>query len=61
MMVEYTEQYFGAFNKKKKLDKQLWAALHVGFISAMKLNGYSETEVMAALEAANREIARVLG
>ena len=56
--VEYTEQYFGAF--KKNLDKQLWAALHIGFIAAMKLNGYSEKELMDALEAANREIVRVL-
>jgi hypothetical protein len=57
--VEYTEQYFGAF-KKKNLDKQLWAALHVGFIAAMKLNGYPEKELMAALEAAQKEIAHVL-
>jgi len=58
MTVEYTEQYFDAF--KKNLDKQLWAALHVGFISGMKLNGYPERQLMAALEAAQAEIARVL-
>jgi hypothetical protein len=57
--VEYTEQYLAAF-KKKKLDKQLWAALHLGFVAAMKLNGYSEEDLMTALEAAQKEIARVL-
>jgi hypothetical protein len=56
--VEYTEQYFGAF--KKDLDKQLWAALHVGFIAAMKLNGYREKDLMDALNAAQKAIEHVL-
>jgi hypothetical protein len=59
MTLEYTEQYFDAF--QKNLDKQLWAALHVGFITGMKLNGYSQRELMAALESAQAEVARVLG
>jgi len=44
---DYTDVYFETF--KRDMDKQLWAALHVGFISAMKLNGYSDTLLNAAL------------
>jgi len=44
---EYSEMYFETF--QKDMDKQLWAALHLGFVAAMKLNGYSETILQAAL------------
>jgi len=31
------------------MDKQLWAALHLGFIAGMKLNGYDDTKLNGAL------------
>jgi hypothetical protein len=34
---DYTETYFQMF--KKDMDKQLWAALHVGFVAAVEMNG----------------------
>jgi hypothetical protein len=44
---DYTDEYFATF--QKSLDKQQWAALHLGFIVAMKLNGYGESVLNAAL------------
>ena len=51
---EYSEIYFETF--QKDLDKQLWAALHLGFVAAMKLNGYSETVLQAALRDAQERL-----
>ena len=52
---EYTDEYFNTF--KKDLDKQLWAALHLGFIAAMRLNGYPDEILNAALiEAQDRVV-----
>jgi len=55
---EYTDEYFATF--KKDLDKQLWAALHLGFIAAMKLNGYSEEILKAALSEAQDRVVEEL-
>jgi hypothetical protein len=55
---EYTDEYFNTF--KKDLDKQLWAALHLGFIAAMKLNGYSEEILKAALSEAQDRVVEEL-
>jgi hypothetical protein len=55
---EYTDEYFATF--KKDLDKQLWAALHLGFVAAMKLNGYSQKLLDAAFsEAQDRVVAEL--
>jgi hypothetical protein len=51
---EYSEMYFETF--QKDMDKQLWAALHLGFVAAMKLNGYSETILQAALRDAQERM-----
>jgi hypothetical protein len=52
---EYTDEYFATF--QKDLDKQLWAALHLGFIAAMKLNGYPPEILNVALgEAQDRVV-----
>jgi hypothetical protein len=51
---EYSDIYFKTF--QKDMDKQLWAALHLGFIAAMKLNGYSETVLQAALRDAQERM-----
>ena len=48
-----TSHYFG-------LDKQLWAALHLGFIAAMKLNGYSVEILNAALSEAQDRVVEEL-
>lgn len=45
---EYTQHYFEVF--KKPLDKQLWAALHLGFTAAMKLHGYTDDETSDAID-----------
>jgi hypothetical protein len=55
---EYTEEYFNTF--KKDLDKQLWAALHLGFVAAMKLNGYSEELLNTALGEAQERVVEEL-
>lgn len=44
---EYTEIYFATF--QKDMDRQLWAALHLGFVAGLKLNGYDEKTLNAAL------------
>jgi hypothetical protein len=55
MTAEYTDEYFETF--KKNLDKQLWAALHLGFIAGMRLNGYSDELLKVALsEAQDRAV-----
>jgi hypothetical protein len=51
---EYSEIYFATFHKD--MDKQLWAALHLGFVAALKLNGYSETILQAALRDAQERL-----
>ena len=51
---EYSEIYFETF--QKDMDKQLWAALHLGFVAAMKLNGYSEAILQAALRDAQERL-----
>ena len=55
---EYTEEYFETF--KKDLDKHLWAALHLGFVAAMRLNGYSPEILNAALSEAQECVVREL-
>jgi hypothetical protein len=57
-IVDLNEDYTGIYHKtfKKDMDKQLWAALHVGFIAAMKLNGYSDSILNAALEDAQHRL-----
>jgi hypothetical protein len=55
---EYTDEYFNTF--QKDLDKQLWAALHLGFIAAMRLNGYSDEILNAALGEAQERVAQEL-
>lgn len=50
---EYTDVYF-SLNKGKPLNRELWAALHVGFISGMKLCGYSEEEAIAGIDASHK-------
>jgi len=55
---EYTDEYFETF--KKDLDKQLWAALHLGFIATMKLNGYSDELLNAALSEAQERVVEEL-
>jgi hypothetical protein len=52
---DYTDMYMDAF--KKPMDKQIWAALHIGFIAGMKVNGYSEKEVNQALDLCQKMIA----
>ena len=51
---DYTNIYFETF--EKDMDKQLWAALHVGFIAAMKLNGYNDAILNAALTDAQQRM-----
>lgn len=55
---EYTEEFFNTF--KKNLDKQLWAALHLGFVAAMKLNGYPADMFNAALSEAQERVVQEL-
>ncbi len=52
---EYIELFF-LTEKVKLMDKKFWAALHIGFIAGMKLNGYSEKELLEALDLAQEEI-----
>lgn len=54
LTADYTDEYFATF--QKDLDRQHWAALHLGFIVAMKLNGYGESILNAALADALQRI-----
>ena len=58
--VEYTNIYLKV-NQIKKFDKQLWAALHVGFMVGMKAGGYDEKITNQALEIAQENLARMGG
>lgn len=51
---EYSRIYFETF--QKDMDKQLWAALHLGFVAAMRLNGYPEAVLQAALRDAQERL-----
>ena len=42
--------------KKEYLDKQYWAALHLGFIACMKLSGYSDKDISEVLEVAQQKL-----
>ena len=53
---EYTDLQITAFGE---LDKQLWAALHIGFMGGMKMNGYTEEELSEALEIAQDKIEEI--
>lgn len=55
MTQEYTALYI-QFNQTNSVDKNLWAALHIGFMGAMKLHGYSEDLLEKALENAQKEL-----
>jgi len=46
--VEATNVYFKT-TKKKKMDKQLWAWLHIGFLSGIVECGYTEKEAMEVI------------
>ena len=54
MSEQYVILYFKAF--KKDMDKQIWAALHVGFMTGMKQHGYTEKELDKALKIAQDEL-----
>jgi hypothetical protein len=47
-----TELWFES-NKGKKLDKQYWLFLHLGWIAMMKLHGYTDKECDQVLDIAN--------
>lgn len=55
--IEYTQAYFEAFDKN--LDKQLLAALHCGFISALTVVGYPKETLDDALTLLMEELARI--
>ena len=52
--LDYSNCYFESI--KKPLDKQLWAALHVGFIAGMKVNGYTDEYLLGALSLSQDKI-----
>lgn len=52
---EYSTMYT-QFNETKIIDKQLWAALHIGFLGGMKLNGYSDEQLAKALDLAQKQL-----
>lgn len=54
LTVDYTDLYFKNF--KRDMDKQLWAALQLGFIAGMKVNGYKERVLNMAMELAEVEL-----
>lgn len=48
---EYTSMYFEV-NKSKELNRELWGALHIGFVSSMKIQGHHEDDIDDVLEKA---------
>ena len=57
MTEDYTHLYFLSQDKKEQgMDKHLWAALHIGFITGAKLGGYSEKLLLDALEKAQDKL-----
>lgn len=55
LTIEYTDMYFDATDKKS-IDKQMWAALHIGFAKGLTLNGYSEDVVFEGAEIARNKL-----
>ena len=53
--IEYTDVYFDATGDNT-MDKQNWAALHLGFMAAIKVLGYTEFEAHEVLEKAQDKI-----
>ena len=57
MTQDYTELY--QKNIKTRMDKQLWASLHLGFITGMKQSEYAEEELIEALDLAITELSKI--
>lgn len=51
-----TGMFFNADKKKKSIDRQYWAWLHLGFIAALKLHGYTDKECDEALAKCQSEL-----
>lgn len=56
MTMDYTDAFFEAHGKHEKMDRQQWAALHLGFIAAMKLNGYDEKDMVEIVQKAQDKL-----
>jgi hypothetical protein len=56
--IEYTDAYFAKFGGNN-LDKKLWGALHVGFLSGLKACGYEEKFIMDCLLSAQTKISEL--
>lgn len=55
MTEEYSEIYLKV-NNKKEIDRQLWAALHLGFITGARLSNFSSEEIDEALKIAQDKL-----
>ena len=63
-IVAMTYQFTNVYcedNKVKEIDKQLWAALHVGFFAGAKYSGIDEEDISQALEIARIKISVLEG
>ena len=59
MTIQYTDLYC-EFHKTDYFDKELWAALHIGFIAGMKQNGYTEKFLHGCLDLAQEKLSKII-
>lgn len=45
-----TDTYFETFKDRDTFDKQLWAFLHLGFVTALQVSGYKEDFINQVLK-----------
>lgn len=55
LSAQYSDIYLRKF---KKFDKQMWAALHIGFAGALKEVGYFDDDVQKVLQSAKKKISQ---
>jgi len=60
--VEYTDIYFKSLlGRDGKMDKQLWASLHMGIIIGMQQAGYTQDQMHEALHIAQGRLSEMYG
>ncbi len=57
---DYIDCYFKAFPKKESLPGQHIVALNLGFMSALKIHGYAEYEILECVKKATEVIKKDL-
>lgn len=57
LLLQTTQEYTILYLKENKtMDRQMWAALHIGFVTCMKIFGYSEVEIEKVIDGVQEKI-----